>query len=398
MTAPNRLTQASRHWRSSHALCALLAIIGAAVLVAPGSASAATLTITSGSDPTESITTQLGVTGTADTTESLLDLKIKPTGGATCGANPGADGGTSVVSATKSTSGAYMFSSNWTFESAGSYLLCAWLRDYTGCCTYPVVASTNATISVRIPKLSLTLAAPPSIASGAIFQVSVTGQAETERTAFVGAVPDTGRGCAANWAALTSLAGYNAIDRVAITGGPTTDTKNVSISEPGAYLLCGYFQKAYDDATPEATAAGAITVTAPCIVPALAVDTTLPAWRAALATAHCDVGKVTYHASARVKRGNVISVNPRSGTVLGPMAAVVVVVSSGAPCIVPSVAGKTVRAARAALVKAHCTPGAVKHRRSHSYRKGRVVTTAAPRGARLSPRATVGIVVSSGRR
>jgi len=104
--------------------------------------------------------------------------------------------------------------------------------------------------------------------TGVVFQVSVTRQAETERRALVGAVSDTGRGCAANWTALRSLDGYVHLDDLRITGGPTTDTQNVTITGSGVYLLCGYFQKDSSHATPEATAGAAITVNAPCTVPA----------------------------------------------------------------------------------------------------------------------------------
>jgi hypothetical protein len=374
----------------------LLAMAATLALVAPAGASAAsTLSITTGNDPTESITTQLGVAGSTDVSNGYLDLTVKPTGGAGCGANPDADSGTFVLRDTVS-NGPYSLSENRTFDNAGSYLLCAWLRDRSQS-GYPVVTAVNSTITVRIPKLSLSLAAPASVASGTVFQATLTGQAETQRHAYFGAVPDTARGCPANWSAFQAADGHLSIDDILITGGPTSDTQNVQIDGSGVYLLCAYFQRGFSDPVPEATANGAISVNPPCVVPALADHTALAVMKAALAAADCAVGKVTYQASSRIRRGDVITLNPKPATALAPMAPVNVVVSSGAPCIVPSAAGRTLRATKAALRKGDCTVGRVTYRRSLYYSRGRVITLSSRPRTRLSPRATVRIVVSSGR-
>jgi hypothetical protein len=76
--------------------------------------------------------------------------------------------------------------------------------------------------------------------------------------------------------------------------------------------------------TPQTTAA------APCHVPRLAGHT-LAYVRAALTHAHCKLGRITRHASTRVRAGRVLSTAPRAGARLRPLAHVAVVLSSGRP-------------------------------------------------------------------
>jgi beta-lactam-binding protein with PASTA domain len=133
-------------------------------------------------------------------------------------------------------------------------------------------------------------------------------------------------------------------------------------------------------------------------VPSLAVGSPFAQVVSGLAAAHCVVGKRRYVASRRYARGTLIKLIPGAGTSLAPQAAVDVLVSSGAPCVVPVVPkGMSLSSAKRSLTAAGCTPGAVKRVRS-GRRRGTVVSFNPRAGTRLSPRTVVAIQLSRGRR
>jgi uncharacterized delta-60 repeat protein len=68
------------------------------------------------------------------------------------------------------------------------------------------------------------------------------------------------------------------------------------------------------------------------------------------------------------------------------------------PCVVPNVKGKTLAAARAALVRSRCTLGTVRRARSTTVKKGRVISQRPRPGARVKELAKVSVVVSRGKR
>jgi beta-lactam-binding protein with PASTA domain len=73
-------------------------------------------------------------------------------------------------------------------------------------------------------------------------------------------------------------------------------------------------------------------------------------------------------------------------------------VSTGARCIVPKIPkNRSLASVTRRLKAANCTVGKVSHRRSRTRRRGLVLALSPGVGSRLSPRATVRIVVSSGR-
>jgi beta-lactam-binding protein with PASTA domain len=69
-----------------------------------------------------------------------------------------------------------------------------------------------------------------------------------------------------------------------------------------------------------------------------------------------------------------------------------------ARCIVPKTKGKALRAAKRAVIKAHCKVGTVKKAFSAKVRKGRVTAQSAKPGKRLAPGAKIRLTVSKGKR
>jgi uncharacterized delta-60 repeat protein len=69
----------------------------------------------------------------------------------------------------------------------------------------------------------------------------------------------------------------------------------------------------------------------------------------------------------------------------------------GNNCVVPELRGKTVSQARASLVKSYCRRGSVSRRFSSKVKRGRVISAAAARGARLAGGTKIQLLVSKGR-
>jgi hypothetical protein len=106
--------------------------------------------------------------------------------------------------------------------------------------------------------------------------------------------------------------------------------------------------------------------------------------------------RVTRGLLGAVIRLIVTATNPSGSVVSASLPSAVVQPALPKPCVVPRLRGKTVRAARKALVNAGCTLGKVRRGRS-SLAKGRVSRQSARPGRRLRPRAPVAVVVSLGR-
>ena len=384
------------------AVATFLVLAGCAAQAGAANA-ASSISITIGNDPVESVTTQVGVTGSTTESSGYLALTRKPVGGAGCGANYQADTGTGIsYPYSVSQAGAISYAVNQTFDLAGSYLLCAWL-DTSGN-GQNVVASASKVVAIRAPHLTLTLGVPAAVNKDETFQLTTTTQAEAERDLYVDLLVDTGRGCPANAAAAYQAAERNPISNRSVVGGPITSSTNISLSTAGTYLVCGYIQYRAASDPPQATAVATLTVVAPpppppsCVVPAVVKDEPLAATKARVAAASCAVGKVRYLASARFARGSVFKVAPVAGTTLPNAAPLTLYVSSGAPCIVPRIPkSRSLTSVKRRLAASGCTVGKVRHRHSARRKRGRVIELTARPGKRLSPRATVGIVVSSGR-
>jgi hypothetical protein len=382
--------------------------VGAAFLTL-GSASVAvaapSISITVGADPAESITTQLGVTGTAVGSNNYVALTVKPAGGRGCGANYSADGGDSMVSA-EVASGPYSKATNQTFQSSGSYLLCAWLNDDTQSGD-PVVASASLTITVRPPHIALSISAPNRVTPGEAFQIATTAQAETSRTIDEYTEPSTGRGCPANAAAANSASGMSRVywpgagSEWGVLGGPFTETANETINSICSYLVCAYTEYPNSASVPEASATASISVAKPlppCVVPKVTPGTSLKNVERKLRAAHCVVGKVGSTPSRTVHQGAVVRLSPSPGSKHAAGTPVSITVSSGPPCVVPPVNhGVSLKTEEHRIVAAHCAVGKISYLPSTRARRGAVIRLTPRPGTTLSPHAAVQVLVSSGR-
>lgn len=398
----------------SRNLCVAVAAgaLSIALWVAPSAVAAPTLTLSTGPDPAESITTQIIATGNSSSTDSQLSLTLKPTGGQGCGANYQADSGagSSTVFYPESgyAEGSFSHSANNTFENSGSYLLCGWLNDdaQTG---DPVVATASLIVTVRPPHLALSVSAPASVAVGQAFQLVTTAQAEVERTVQVFVLPNTGRGCPANASAANSTSGVMGIyfpvhgNYWSVDGGPFSEVVNLTLSGAGQYLACAYVQYQSGQSPPEIAASAPITAVAPpppCIVPAYSSSATRQRGaEQAIRASGCALGAVRHVASRTVRAGYVIGLSAPAGKHLPPATAIAIIISTGPPCVVPHVsAGTALSIAERRLSANHCSVGKLSVTHSRRYRRGRVLRFGARTGQVLPSRAPIAIVIAGHKR
>jgi hypothetical protein len=387
---------------------ALASLVGALALGGlPATATAApTLTLSTGSDPAESIPTQILIGGTATSGKTVLGVTLKSAGGQGCGANFSADGGTTVDSPSTLSEGPFTKSVDHTFNSAGSYLLCGWLTDDAQA-GEPVVATASLAFDVRQPHLALALSAPAVVQPEQTFQILTTAQAEVARTFSEFIVPNTNRGCPANASAADNTSGEQGVYFAAhgtgwsVDGGPFTESANVVLRSVGQYLVCAYAQYPTSETPPEISATATVTVVTPpppCVVPRFTSTTRLKALQGAIKAAGCTVGKIRRAANRRVRSGYVLGVSPAPGTRRAAGTPINITVSTGPPCVVPKIsAGTALGTAERRLRQAHCATGKLRSARSRRYRRGHVMRLGTHPGSVLPSYAPVEITVSSGR-
>jgi hypothetical protein len=315
---------------------AILMALGLGLYCA-ASAGAATLNLSTGADPTESIATQLVMSGATTNSQTGLEATIKPTGGQGCGVNDAADSGQNLLFGSDVAEGPFSQSVNHTFQSAGSYLLCAWLDDNSASGD-PVVAAASLTFTVRSPHLALSIAAPATVRPGQAFQIVTTAQAEVSRKVSEYVLPNTGRGCPANGGAAGQVPGSRSVywpvqgSEWTVEGGPFNESFNETLLSVGEYLVCAYVQYPSSQSPPEITASAAITAVLPpahCVVPRISAGVSFASTKSRILRAHCAVGRIRSARSRRYRRGRVLRLNARAGQVLPYHAAVEIVISRG---------------------------------------------------------------------
>lgn len=109
-------------------------------------------------------------------------------------------------------------------------------------------------------------------------------------------------------------------------------------------------------------------------------------------------GVVTREFDAEVARGSVVGTDPPAGTERSPDAAVALVVSRGAPIVVPNAAGRSPEAARTALTGAGLRVEVAGERVHSSHPAGSVAAQSLPAGARAAEGDTVTLTLSKGPR
>lgn len=286
------------------------------------------MTITGPAEILESTTAQIDVKATLDAA-AYVEVKFRPAGGAGCAPDAASDPGAPLLDRSAIES-PFSVAAVQTFPQAGQYLVCGWARDTTTAGN-PVLASASTTLTVRQPKLALALAVRATVPLDDLFPVATVATAEIERAAFVGIVPNLGKGCPATYGALQRTEGSVPVLAQAgtkVVGGPTTLREQISLPKLGKFLACAYFHSGSIDVAPQATAKAEFAVAKGCEIPDLA-GTTLARAKKLLKKAGCTVGKTKKAKSGKVKKGRVVKASKKAGTVLAPGATVAITVSKG---------------------------------------------------------------------
>jgi beta-lactam-binding protein with PASTA domain len=108
-------------------------------------------------------------------------------------------------------------------------------------------------------------------------------------------------------------------------------------------------------------------------------------------------GAVTHQLSASVAVGKVISQKPLAGTTVAAGSAVTLVISSGAPVMVPNLAGLLEAAAAAELKTKGLTVGTVTERTSATVTAGKIMSELPAAGTAVAKGSTINLVVSHGK-
>lgn len=304
-----------------------VALAAGAAFAVPSTASASSMSIAVPSDVVEGTSAQIDVKASLDVA-SYVEVKVRPAGAA-CAGNAASDPGTPIVDRS-ALEPAFAVTAVQSFEKAGQYVVCGWARDTTDPAS-PVVTQASATLTVRQPKLSLSLSVAKIVPVDDLFAVAVVTQAELTRLAYVGIVPNGGKGCPATYGDLQKTKGaVPVLDQagLSVTGGPNTAKEQISMPAAGKFLACGYFHYGSVAGAPQTTAKAEFEVAPSCEVPTVA-GTTLARAKRLLKKAHCTVGKSKKAKSSKVRKGRVVRASKKAGTVLAPGATVSLVVSKG---------------------------------------------------------------------
>jgi hypothetical protein len=306
---------------------------------------------------------------------------------------------------------------HWAMPNKGSYLLCAWLQDNEGDTTY---ASASVTFNVTGPVVSAFQVALPEAASpGKQFLINYTTQTDQQLALYSVIQRAGGQPCPTSYelAQSENLTSDqvnfefennedNSSNSLSVYGGPATAQAADTETKAGSYVICSWIEgpntAEVDDSASTPFYVGTPPPPPDCVVPKLGSRTPLATAEAALASAHCGIGAVSYKHSKRVPSGDVLKIKPVSHTKHANGAKVSLVVSSGPvppPCVVPRVGSHTPLAeAETRLAAARCGVGTVTNSYSKKIPTGDVVAFKPRPHTKLANGAKVSIVVSSGKR
>ena len=382
-------------------LVGLLAMV--AVLVCSGTALAdsASISVTNTakeSDPAAEVPRIFKVSVETKTKENVY-IKYRLPGGEPCAATANEDRGSWFENYNNvyapSVEGNHEFENANTWRTSGTYVFCIWLANSAEEVVHTPITQT---ITFRSPRGTITGTVDPATPQpGEKATITVTGDSEASEYVYARVHMAGSTGCAPTYQAES---GESLIDGSSVNGSFSVQATTTQ-SKAGQYVICLWLAPSGSDTTPIAgpqpETFTVLSPPPPCVVPQLASGAGLASVEQKLRAADCTVGSISSVASTKVARGGVLSLNPAPGTKLSPGAPVNIVESAGRPCVVPAVkSGSTLAHVEHQLAAADCI-ASVSYVHSRRVRLGRVVGLGSHPHARLSPRAKVWVIVSSGR-
>jgi hypothetical protein len=329
--------QADRGRWAAIAMTSAVLIAAVALLVGASSARAdsATLSVlrTDGQpDPAARVPRVFALSGVASVPETVY-VKFRPAGGAPCAPNASSDSGSTFNTYPEGfygddhVNGAFRVQLVDTWPTAGEVLFCIWLS--TGD-SQTITTPFSQLVTFRGPIGAISASVSPGTVrprKNAI--VTVSGSTETPTYVFAKVRPAGGAPCAPT---ASSDTGSYIISSSSVNGSFSLQA-TISEETPGTYLVCAWLADTSDDATPvagpQSTTFGVASPPPPrCRVPTLASDRSVATVRQQIRAGHCRVGRTT-RVYSRKRRGEVIRLSPRSGSLLAWRAHVDLIVSRG---------------------------------------------------------------------
>jgi hypothetical protein len=308
------------------------------------SADSASLSVTTTggqSDPVAGVPRIFTVSGTAAVPADVY-VKFRAPGGAPCAPNAKEDSGSTFGSIDPlegfaygydEVNGMFQMQHVFTWPTPGPEVFCIWVAHTEGepwNTEEKITAPFTQTIDFRAPTGTITATVSPLTPQpGQAATVTVTGASESPAYVYAKIRPAGGAPCAPDYEADS---GETLIYQQEANG--SFSLPSTTQQKRGTYLICLWLASAAN-ATPPIAGPQPETFTvgarAPCVVPSSGSGTRRAAAERRLRASHCEVGRIRYAHSTRVRRGAVIGFAPGSRTRRPAGTRVEILVSSGPP-------------------------------------------------------------------
>jgi hypothetical protein len=326
------------------AIAVALVVLVALSCSGPALADSASISVTNTagqSDPAAGLPRVFTVSGNVAVPKKLY-VKYRGPGGAPCAPNAESDTGAYLDGEYSWNStfygagieGAFSIHEVITWHSPGPTVFCIWLAENEKEITTPI----TQTITFRSPGGTITATVNPAEpVPGQEATVTVTGASEAPEKVYAKIRAAGGASCAPTFEADS---GAPLIEGEGVNGSFSTQAKT-AVLKAGQYLVCLWLASGPNETPaiagpqPETFSVGSPPPPPPpppapsCVVPHAVSGVSLKTIERRLVAAHCGVGRVRYAFSAHRRRGTVISLSVRSGTLLAARFPVGVLVSLG---------------------------------------------------------------------
>ena len=231
-------------------LAAVVLAVASLASFAAAAAQADTLALSVAPDRVEEVPFLVTATG-AGSEDSRVFATIKPAGPLGCGVTYGTDPGGHDVIFSDDAEGAYTVSGTGEVDDPGTYLICAWVQQYSW--DTVALAATSMMVDVRPARASLVIRGPRSVRRPHAAVLQFSGASELDRYVYAKVKRVGSRGCGSSYrtdrgedvAWGDSVQGYFRVRETA---------DRYDLPHRGRYLVCAWVQEDSSDLLPEAAA------------------------------------------------------------------------------------------------------------------------------------------------
>jgi hypothetical protein len=189
--------------------------------------------------------------GGAGSKDSEVFATVKPAGPLGCGATYNTDPGGEDVMFAKEAEGGYAVSGTAKLDEPGTYLICAWVQQYSS--DSSALAASSLMVDVRSARSSLVIHGKSSIRRRHTAAFDFSGATELGRYVMAKVKRAGPRGCGSSY---DTDSGESILwsDRVQGYYQVRKAPDRYDLQHRGRYLICAWVQESWDDLAPEAAA------------------------------------------------------------------------------------------------------------------------------------------------